>query len=124
MSYVIHGFLCACIGMFVSIGAQPIFPDGISSITKSVSARQNLVSSTTDDKAKVDVLMRGGSAALQEDLLEASARRDLEQVRPVPFVGRACYNIALDQGDRVVDCFVKVYYCADFRWSIICISAF
>ena len=72
-------------GLVVFVGAQPIFPDGVEAITKSMSTRQrSIVSAVKDDKDKVKLLARGASAALEDDLLEEAAQRDLQQALPIP----------------------------------------
>ena len=82
ITFEILGFYFGSVG---HVGAQPIFPDGVAPIMKSISARQKtILSSAGDDKDEVRELVRGGSVAVHDGLLEEAAKSDLQQVGPLP----------------------------------------
>ena len=80
MSPRVSGKHLLFIGLLAFVDAQPIFPDGVSSVMNSVSTRQKGITSTLkDDSDKVSALVRGSSTAIQGDLLEEAVQQDLQQ---------------------------------------------
>ena len=58
-------------GWFAFARSQPVFPDGVAPLLKSVSERQGVaMASAASDADKVNALKRSSSVAVQEDLME------------------------------------------------------
>ena len=66
--------------LLVRGSAQPLFPDGVGPITRSMSKRYSrLPTPGGDDKTKVDALLGAGINAVAEDVGQVESRNELKQ---------------------------------------------